>query len=71
MNSSGSQSAPPKKVPEVQAYLKRLILSIVVGILLMGATATWAWNTIGKDLQNAPPLPSGTPPISSIPATTR
>lgn len=56
---------------EVKPYLKRLVAFIVVGIVLMAATAVWAWNKYGSKLEDAPPLPSGTPPISSVPQTTR
>ena len=52
---------------EVKPYLRRLIASIVVGIVLMATTAIWAWNKYGGKLETAPPLPSGTPPISSVP----
>jgi hypothetical protein len=58
-----SQSAPS----EVKAYLRKLLLAIFVGIVLMATTATIAWNKYGKKLDQAPPLPSGTPPLSSPP----
>lgn len=61
----------PTASPEVRAYLKRLLLSILVGILLMSSTAIWAWNKYGARLKDAPPLPEGTPPMSGVPATTR
>jgi len=57
--------------PEVRPYLKRLLLAILVGLLVMVATAIWAWRTYGGRLEGAPPLPSGTPPLSTLPATTR
>jgi hypothetical protein len=61
----------PTDNPEVRSYLEHLVAAIVFGIVLMSITAIWAWNTYGKKLSEAPPLPSGTPPISSAPITTR
>lgn len=61
-------TSPPS---EVRPYLRRLLLAIALGILTMAATATWAWSTYGAKLKTAPPLPEGTPPLSSVPATTR
>ncbi len=60
---------PPK--PEVRPYLKRLLLAIFLGMILMASTATWAFLTYGKKLESAPPLPSGTPPMTPLPRTTR
>lgn len=56
---------------EVRPYLKRLFAAILLGILMMSAAAVWAWNTYGAKLESAPPLPSGTPPLSTVPATSR
>lgn len=56
---------------EVRPYLRRLLIAIAFGILTMAGTATWAWSTYGAKLKTAPPLPEGTPPLSSVPATTR
>jgi hypothetical protein len=52
---------------EVKSYLRRLVASIVVGIVLMAGTAIWAWNKYAGKLQDAPPLPTGAPPLSSVP----
>ncbi len=52
---------------EVTAYLKRLVVTIVVGVSLMTATAFWAWHRYGKPLETRPPLPENhplPPPIS-------
>jgi hypothetical protein len=57
--------------PEVRAHFKFVLKSIAVGVVLMGATAIWAWNHYADRLAEAPPLPSGAPPLSSVPATTR
>jgi hypothetical protein len=46
---------------EVTAYLKRLVATIFVGIVLMTATAVWAWHRYGAALDNAAPLPEGRP----------
>lgn len=56
---------------EVRPYLKKLVIAIVLGVMLMASIAGWAWNEYGQRLADAPPLPSGTPPLSSVPATTR
>ncbi len=71
MNSPKRSEDLPTDNPEVRAYLKRLITSILIGIILMSATAIWAWNKYGTRLADAPPLPEGTPPLSTVPATTR
>lgn len=71
MNRTEPSGDLPTDSPEVRAYLKRLILSILVGVLLMSVTAIWAWNKYGARLKDAPPLPEGTPPMSGVPATTR
>ncbi len=52
---------------EVQAYLKRLIISILVGIVLMTTTVLWAWHRYGGRLENRAPLPEGRP--TALPAT--
>jgi hypothetical protein len=57
--------------PDVRAHFKFVMTSIVVGVVLMGATAVWAWNTYGAKLSEAPPLPTDAPPLSSVPQTTR
>lgn len=51
----------PTRDPEVRAYLKRLLAAIFLGLVVVSATAVWAWNTYGKKLDDAPPLPSGAP----------
>lgn len=61
----------PQQPSEVRPYLKRLFAAILLGILMMSAAAVWAWNTYGGKLESAPPLPSGTPPLSTVPATSR
>lgn len=71
MTPSNRSEDLPTDSPEVRAYLKRLIFAIVVGIVLMSSTAIWAWNKYGARLADAPPLPEGTPPLSTVPATTR
>ncbi len=50
---------------EVHAYVRRLLVSIAVGVILMATTAIWAWNHYGKKLEHAPPLPPGSPPIAT------
>lgn len=52
---------------EVRPYLKRLLISIAVGVVCMVTAVVWAWNTYGKRLESAPPLPPGSPPLSSVP----
>jgi hypothetical protein len=52
---------------EVKAYVKRLLLTITIGLLGMIAAAVWAWQTYGGSLDHAPPLPEGSPPLSSVP----
>lgn len=55
---------PARQAPsEVQAYVRRLVALIFVGIVLMTSAAVWAWNTYGGRLETAPPLPEGTPPM--------
>lgn len=56
---------------EVRTYLRKLLIAIFCGIALMATTAIWAWNKYGAKLENAPPLPSGIPPMSDVPASTR
>jgi hypothetical protein len=57
--------------PDVRAHFKFVLTSILVGVVLMGATAVWAWNTYGAKLSDAPPLPTDAPPLSAVPQTTR
>ncbi len=57
------------KPSEVRAYLRRLLLLIGLGLLLMITAAVWAWHTYGKRLETAPPLPADTPPVSTAPAS--
>ena len=64
--SNGSTQRPPS---EVRSYLVRLVAFIVFGVVLMASVATWAWQTYGKKLADAPPLPPGKPPMHST--TTR
>ncbi len=54
---------------EVRPYLKRLIATILCGVILMATTAVWAWNRYGGKLETAPPLPEGTPPMNPEAAT--
>ena len=54
---------------EVRSYLRRLVVAILLGVVLMTTTAFWAWHKYGAKLKDAPPLPPGTPPMSSTPAT--
>ena len=61
----------PTDSPEVRSYLKKLLSIMFIGIVIMAVTAVWAWQTYGKKLADAPPLPEGTPPLSSAPITTR
>ncbi len=57
-------TAPPALPPsEVRSYLKRLVLSIVLGVITMSAAAIWAYRTYGARLDQAPPLPEGKPPF--------
>ncbi len=60
-----------KQPSEVRPYLKRLFAAIALGIVTMTIAAVWAWNTYGTKLESAPPLPSGTPPMSTVPNTSR
>jgi hypothetical protein len=65
-------SAPaPSGASEVRPYLRRLLLSIAVGIVVMATTAVLAYRAYGGRLADAPPLPSGSPPLSSVPVTSR
>lgn len=66
-----SSKMPPPAPSEVRPYLKRLLLTILVGMVVMASTAVWAYQTYGKKLETAPPLPSGTPPMTPLPRTTR
>jgi hypothetical protein len=51
---------------EVSAYLKRLVATIFVGIVLMTATAVWAWHRYGRALDDAAPLPEGRPQLLPV-----
>jgi hypothetical protein len=66
---SGTMSRPPAppQVSEVRPYLIRLVSLIIAGVILMASVAVYAWNTFGARLSEAPPLPPGTPPLSSAP----
>jgi hypothetical protein len=57
---------PVRPPNELRPYLLRLIGTIVVGIVVMTAVATWAWHHYGARLADAPPLPPGRPPISGV-----
>lgn len=46
---------------EVRAYLRSLVTVILIGVVLMGATALWAWSKYGQKLKDAPPLPEAAP----------
>lgn len=48
---------------EVKSYVRRLLLVIFIGVVLMASAATWAFLTYGKKLESAAPLPPGTPPM--------
>jgi hypothetical protein len=61
MTFQGQDDSFPTRDPEVRAYLKRLLLAIFLGIVIVGSTAVWAWNKYGKRLEDAPPLPAGEP----------
>jgi len=50
---------------EVKSYVRRLLLTISIGVVLMAGAATWAFLTYGKKLDTGAPLPSGTPPLAS------
>jgi hypothetical protein len=50
---------------EVKSYVRRLLLMISIGIVLMASAATWAFLTYGKKLRTTAPLPSGTPPMAT------
>lgn len=60
--------APGTTAPEseVRSYVRRLILSIFVGIVLMTSSAIWAWHKYGAKLDQAPPLPPGSPPMNEV-----
>lgn len=57
---SDRREQPPS---EVRAYLKRLILTIVLGVIAMSTAAVWAYRTYGARLDEAPALPEGKPPF--------
>jgi hypothetical protein len=48
---------------EVKSYVRRLLLVIFLGVVLMASAATWAFLTYGKKLERAAPLPAGAPPM--------
>ena len=50
---------------EVKRYMRRLLLTISVGIVLMASAAVWAYRTYGKKLDTTAPLPRGTPPMAT------
>lgn len=50
---------------EVRRYVRRLLLTISVGVVLMAGAAVWAYLTYGKKLEGAAPLPAGTPPMAT------
>jgi hypothetical protein len=55
----------PPRADEVRGYLRRLLLTIAAGVLLMATAAVWAYRTYGQKLDTAAPLPSGTPPMTT------
>jgi hypothetical protein len=58
----------PRGLPaEMRPYLRRLLLSILFGIVVMASVATWAWRTYGVRLEESAPLPPGKPPINGVP----
>jgi hypothetical protein len=65
------QEMLPTDNPEVRSYVKGMLGVMLLGIVLMALTAVWAWNTYGVHLKEAAPLPSGTPPLSTVPVTSR
>ncbi|MCH2107791.1 MAG: hypothetical protein MK135_00550 [Polyangiaceae bacterium] len=52
---------------EVQAYVKRLLFFMGLGVIAMVCTAVWAWNRYGGKFETSAPLPEGKPPISHVP----
>lgn len=48
---------------EVRSYVRRLLLLISIGVVLMAGAATWAFLTYGKKLERGAPLPAGAPPM--------
>lgn len=52
-------ASPPEG--EVRAYLKRLLVSIAVGIVVMTLTVLWAYHRYGSRLADRAPLPSDPP----------
>lgn len=74
MAGPAQQNGPDPNQPdpnEVKAYLRRLLLTIAIGALVMIGATIYAWRTYGARLDDRPPLPSGTPPLGTAPATTR
>lgn len=55
----------PETNDEVKSYVRRLLITIAVGVVLMASAATWAFLTYGKKLETRAPLPAGTPPMAS------
>jgi hypothetical protein len=58
-----TDEGPP--ADEVRSYLRRLLLTIGVGVVLMATAAVWAYQTYGKKLDTRAPLPAGIPPMAS------
>jgi len=55
----------PDPGDEVKRYVRRLLLTISIGVVLMATAATWAYRTYGKKLETTAPLPAGTPPMAT------
>jgi len=58
-------SPGPAPSDEVRNYLRRLLILIAIGVVLMASAAIWAYRTYGQKLDSAAPLPTGTPPIGT------
>jgi len=58
-------SQPEPRPDEVRHYLRRLLLSISIGVVLMATAAIWAYLTYGKRLETRAPLPKGAPPMAA------
>lgn len=50
--SSPAAAEPDLRAREVRAYLAKLIVLIVIGILLMASVAAWAWFRFAKGIDD-------------------